>query len=192
MKDFTEGSQRGQICKVMLALLAKKGFSIEPTSSKKRCSPCKSVLQYFYFKWKYHRRDGWLTKTCGVVGDGAFMKGNETFKKTMKELFSNEEFQFRWDLLHLQEQLVMWKMSKHNKSSSKKGCRSRGQNYKNKQHFLDMLGDHLSNAGCSIHPSIGDECCLIVQKAISSGCWWHSLHMAHWNNSCLLLLQNPL
>ena len=38
---------------------------------------------------------------CRVVGDGAFMKGNEPFKKSMsmRELLSNEGLQFRWGVV---------------------------------------------------------------------------------------------
>ena len=39
-------------------------------------------------------------KISGVVGDGAFIKGNKQFKNKMKELL-HENLQFRWDILHL-------------------------------------------------------------------------------------------
>ena len=39
-------------------------------------------------------------KIAGVVGDGAFIKGNVGFKDTMKDLL-HENLQFRWDILHL-------------------------------------------------------------------------------------------
>lgn len=39
-------------------------------------------------------------KIVGVVGDGAFMKGNEGFKSKMRELL-HENLTFRWDILHL-------------------------------------------------------------------------------------------
>ena len=39
-------------------------------------------------------------KSIGVVGDGAFMKGNEGFKSKMRELL-HENLTFRWDILHL-------------------------------------------------------------------------------------------
>ena len=41
-------------------------------------------------------------------------------------------------------------------------------NYKNKQQFLTILGEHLSKAGCTVHHSEGDAVCLIVQKTIDS------------------------
>ena len=39
-------------------------------------------------------------KISGVVGDGAFIKGNKQFKNKMKELL-HENLQLRWDILHL-------------------------------------------------------------------------------------------
>ena len=41
------------------------------------------------------------SKICGVVGDGAFMRKNEPFKKRLSELLDRYKLTFRWDLLHL-------------------------------------------------------------------------------------------
>ena len=38
---------------------------------------------------------------CGVVGDGAFIRKNEPFKKRLREVLDHNELTFRWDLLHL-------------------------------------------------------------------------------------------
>jgi len=39
-------------------------------------------------------------KIIGLVGDGAFIKGNKPFKERMMELME-KKLTFRWDILHL-------------------------------------------------------------------------------------------
>ena len=40
-------------------------------------------------------------KITGVAGDGAFIKGNEPFKETLRDLLQNPNLKWRWDILHL-------------------------------------------------------------------------------------------
>ena len=87
----------------LLAVLLIKGpdvrlMKLTPTSSKKGshlAQLCISSLQSENITLEILKE-----KIVGVVGDGAFMKGNQGFKDTLKD-FLHENLQFRWDILHL-------------------------------------------------------------------------------------------
>ena len=39
-------------------------------------------------------------------------------------------------------------------------------NKKNKQQFINILGQKLEDAGCTVHHAVGNADCLIVKKAV--------------------------
>ena len=87
----------------LLAVLLIKGpevrlMKITPTCSKKGTHLANLCIESLQSETV--SLDILKSKIVGVVGDGAFMKGNIGFKTTMKELL-NDKLQFRWDILHL-------------------------------------------------------------------------------------------
>ena len=87
----------------LLAVLLIKGpqvrlMKITPATSKKGsflASLCVDSLQSENISLEVLKE-----KIAGIVGDGAFIKGNAGFKGMMKSLL-HEKLQFRWDILHL-------------------------------------------------------------------------------------------
>ncbi len=76
-----------------------KLISIEPTASKK--GPHLANVCFNALLSENVTVDMLKQRICGVVGDGAFMKGNAGFKNTLKNLLSNPDLQLRGDLLPL-------------------------------------------------------------------------------------------